>query len=272
MYRIELAPGEETALRTLDELATGIRNGIITSRARIWHNAGRKWLPIEFHPHYQAALKLLETTRSPLPGEVPTVHTATVGTPAVAAPAAPTVAAAIPAPSLAPLSTPSPAPPQASGPVAPAPGAASAASSASATPTGSADRQRSALRPIGLLAGGIVMIVSAQMVASATSPGAEADGTTASAAASATPAPIPVPAQSIVTPAAPVTPVLTTAPLGSVVRGPMAREPETPPLAGPASAANQPGRAEEESDTLPAITPAPVIGDLSLPASPLDNP
>jgi len=56
MYRIELAPGEVTVFRTIDELATGVRNGVITARARIFHNASQKWLPVEFHPHYKLAL------------------------------------------------------------------------------------------------------------------------------------------------------------------------------------------------------------------------
>ena len=30
MYRIEVAPGEETVFRTIEELAIGIRNGVIT--------------------------------------------------------------------------------------------------------------------------------------------------------------------------------------------------------------------------------------------------
>lgn len=59
MYRIELAPGEVTVFRTIDELATGVRNGVITARARIFHSASQKWLPIEFHPHYKLALELL---------------------------------------------------------------------------------------------------------------------------------------------------------------------------------------------------------------------
>lgn len=59
MYRIELAPGEVTVFRTIDELATGVRNGVITARARIFHGASQKWLPIEFHPHYKLALELL---------------------------------------------------------------------------------------------------------------------------------------------------------------------------------------------------------------------
>jgi hypothetical protein len=55
MYRIELSPGEETAFRTIEELAVAIRRGVVTSKARIWHNATSKWLPIQFHPHYQTA-------------------------------------------------------------------------------------------------------------------------------------------------------------------------------------------------------------------------
>jgi hypothetical protein len=55
MYRIELSPGEETAFRSIEELAVAIRRGIVTSKARIWHNATNKWLPIQFHPHYKTA-------------------------------------------------------------------------------------------------------------------------------------------------------------------------------------------------------------------------
>jgi hypothetical protein len=58
MYRIEVSPGEETVFRTIDELATGIRNGVITSRSRIYHGASAKWLPIEFHPHYKQAVEV----------------------------------------------------------------------------------------------------------------------------------------------------------------------------------------------------------------------
>ena len=58
MYRIELSPGEVTVFRTIEELATGVRNGVISSRARIFHGATQKWLPIEFHPHYKKALDL----------------------------------------------------------------------------------------------------------------------------------------------------------------------------------------------------------------------
>jgi hypothetical protein len=58
MYRIELTPGEVTVFRTIEELATGVRNGLITPKARIYHSASDKWLPIEFHPHYKQALDL----------------------------------------------------------------------------------------------------------------------------------------------------------------------------------------------------------------------
>jgi hypothetical protein len=65
MYRIELSPGEETVFRTIEELATGVRNGVITPRARIYHQASQKWLPIEFHPHYKKALEILASKSSP---------------------------------------------------------------------------------------------------------------------------------------------------------------------------------------------------------------
>jgi len=58
MYRIELAPGEETVFRTIEELAVAVRNGLVTPRSRIYHHATQKWLPIEFHPHYKKALAL----------------------------------------------------------------------------------------------------------------------------------------------------------------------------------------------------------------------
>ena len=67
MYRIELAPGEVTVFRTIEELATGVRNGVITSRARIYHGASEKWLPIEFHPHYKRVIE----TPAGQPVEIP---------------------------------------------------------------------------------------------------------------------------------------------------------------------------------------------------------
>jgi hypothetical protein len=58
MYRIELSPGEETVFRSIEELAVAIKRGIVTSRARIWHNASNRWLPVQFHPHYKTALSM----------------------------------------------------------------------------------------------------------------------------------------------------------------------------------------------------------------------
>jgi hypothetical protein len=65
MYRIELSPGEETVFRTIEELATGVRNGVISPRARIYHHASQKWLPIEFHPHYKKAIESLGSKTAP---------------------------------------------------------------------------------------------------------------------------------------------------------------------------------------------------------------
>jgi hypothetical protein len=67
MYRIEVARGEETVFRTIEELAIAIRNGVVTNRARIFHAASQKWLPIEFHPHYKKALELPASSPSAEP-------------------------------------------------------------------------------------------------------------------------------------------------------------------------------------------------------------
>jgi hypothetical protein len=58
MYRIELSPGEETVFRTIEELAVAVRRGVVTPRARIYHNASSRWLPIQIHPHYKAAVSM----------------------------------------------------------------------------------------------------------------------------------------------------------------------------------------------------------------------
>jgi hypothetical protein len=62
MYRIELSPGEQTAFRSIEELAVAIRRGVVTPHARIWHNASSKWLPIQFHPHYKIAASMQLTS------------------------------------------------------------------------------------------------------------------------------------------------------------------------------------------------------------------
>lgn len=58
MYRIELSPGDETVFRSIEELAVAIRRGVVTPRARIYHSASSKWLPIQFHPHYKTAASM----------------------------------------------------------------------------------------------------------------------------------------------------------------------------------------------------------------------
>ena len=96
MYRIELSPGEETIYRNIDELATGVRNGLVTPRSRIYHAASQKWLPIEFHPHYKKivenpAAKTFEAARPRNSGPVLVLtlpKTATANEPEAPTPAA----------------------------------------------------------------------------------------------------------------------------------------------------------------------------------------
>ena len=89
MYRIELSPGEETAFRSIEELAVAIRRNVVTSRARIYHNATAKWLPIQFHPHYKLALSMPLTQADLVAGPpVASLSTLKLGDPA-AAPAIP---------------------------------------------------------------------------------------------------------------------------------------------------------------------------------------
>ncbi|HEY9442645.1 MAG TPA: hypothetical protein VIQ25_05395, partial [Gemmatimonadales bacterium] len=102
MYRIEVKPGEEAVFRTIEELATGIRNGFVTPRARIYHAASQKWLPIEFHPHYKKALEgsFTPTPTGPQPSlsEMPAP---TFAFPSAAPPPAPSSAAPKPPASMA---------------------------------------------------------------------------------------------------------------------------------------------------------------------------
>ena len=58
MYRIELGPDDIGVFRSIEELATTIKTGVITSNARIYHSASDKWLPIEFHPHFKKAREM----------------------------------------------------------------------------------------------------------------------------------------------------------------------------------------------------------------------
>jgi len=141
MYRIELAPGEETVFRTIEELAVGVRNGLVTPRARIYHAASQKWLPIEFHPHYKKAVELSSHRQDLQPAKIPaSLESLNFAVPRASAPSAPTsvpppaetqvasvVTPTVPEPA-APLppSPPPPPPPPAREPMAPAMAAPSA--------------------------------------------------------------------------------------------------------------------------------------------------
>jgi len=67
MYRIEFEPGDVGVFRSVEEVATAIKSGVITSRARIYHQATDKWLPIEFHPHYKKAVEMVASGNVPAP-------------------------------------------------------------------------------------------------------------------------------------------------------------------------------------------------------------
>ena len=72
MYRIEFEPGDVGVFRSVEEVATAIKSGVITARARIYHQASDKWLPIEFHPHYRKALDMVASGHiSPSPSPAP---------------------------------------------------------------------------------------------------------------------------------------------------------------------------------------------------------
>jgi hypothetical protein len=90
MYRIELSPGEETAFRTIEELAVAIRRGVVTPRARVWHNSSGKWLPIQLHPHYKAAASM-QLTSADLVAGAPVKPLELLSLGAVMEPAAPPV-------------------------------------------------------------------------------------------------------------------------------------------------------------------------------------
>jgi hypothetical protein len=124
MYRIEVKSGEEVVFRTIEELATGIRNGFVTPRARIYHAASQKWLPIEFHPHYKKALAGDFTPTPPAPqASLAAMPTPTFAFPSAApapVPSSPAASPAAPPASAAPVITapsperaPSPPPPKA---------------------------------------------------------------------------------------------------------------------------------------------------------------
>ena len=102
MYRIELSPGEETVFRSIEELAVAIKRGVVTPRARIYHNASSKWLPIQFHPHYKAAVSMQMTQAALVAGPpIKQLSTLSLQQPADPEPPAPMLAPA-PVPAAAP--------------------------------------------------------------------------------------------------------------------------------------------------------------------------
>lgn len=56
MYRIRLTTGEEAAFRSVEELALAVRSGVVSPKAEVFHKAANRWLPVEVHPDYQAAV------------------------------------------------------------------------------------------------------------------------------------------------------------------------------------------------------------------------
>lgn len=230
MYRIELRPGEETALRTIEELAIGIRNGVITPRARIWHNAGQKWLPIEFHPHYRAACQQLEGGDESESESVATISTLM----AMPAPRAAAVESNVALTSAPVVEADRPA-------VAPA-----------------MSRNRSMGRPIGLFAAGCVIIAGAKLAMSSTPLDMARANATDTRAAESRPAEVsrqisalPATTAALAEPAAPIRKTVIG---GGVVRGPTQVSPPTPPVS----------HREVAADTIPSAPPIPAL-HLTLP-------
>ncbi len=276
MYRIEVSPGEETVLRTIEELSTAIRNGLVSRRSRIFHTASQKWLPIEFHPHYKKALE--GSTAAPV----------RVDTPVPAKHALPSVKHAPPSVKHAPPPTPLPLlahpVPQDPHPVDLAPGYLE-------PETTIRFRRRSRRRPLELALAGVALIVGTQVVLSAATsseesaapvsfarrPAAEPiDSTAVSVVASAaTPAidsaPTTAPAAA---PSAPVVPVAV-APRPSVKPALVPKAATAPALvpaakarsaATPALLPGAPTGPATGSPTPSGIEPAPAEMHLTLPA------
>jgi hypothetical protein len=53
MFRIRFASGEEASYRTVDDLAEGIRSGVVQATAKIFHAKSQQWLPIAVHPVFE---------------------------------------------------------------------------------------------------------------------------------------------------------------------------------------------------------------------------
>ena len=277
MYRIELKPGEETVFRTIEEMATGIRHGLITPRARIFHSASQKWLPIEFHPHYKKAMNM-PATKS---GE----------TPAIVVPSAPApVAIFTPRPAPVPAFAPPPlAAPAVVSPVAVLPPVVYHEQVVEEIPLPAAyvsldppDAGR--FRPIHLAIAAAVLLAGAYLALSAAAPSRR--DSNAVAAYSQTPQPtnvLPatmqpvVPAPVVVAEKIDSSPPRPAAQVAARTGGPTFGPPAAPPAAPAARTrtmvtsigASPPAPAATDSAT--AIEPAPSEVDLSVPSLPLGD-
>jgi hypothetical protein len=294
MYRIELARGEETVFRTIEELATAIRNGVVTTRARIYHNASQKWLPIEFHPHYKKALELPAGSAhsvEPAPSRAPGSRSS--GPRPTEPPAHPTPVQHHPAPAQhhptpaqhhsAPVRIPPPVPspvleltrPTFTLPSLAAPELALAVEEPSPPPAvlqepapSAAQPSRSWMRrPIQLTVLGVIAIVCTRVVVSAAAPGSETRPLAEAA-------PRPTLRQTRTAPEPPVSDerepgvVLTAGPAFSpaiVTSAGAAKGPTPAPAKRPAAAASA------SADSIQAIEPAPTTVDLSLPTVPASD-
>lgn len=82
MYRIRLASGEESAFRSVEELARGIQSGVISPEAQVYQQGTQEWLPITSHPEYEDAREraaTLAATSDPDPAPLPALLEATGG-------------------------------------------------------------------------------------------------------------------------------------------------------------------------------------------------
>lgn len=247
MYRIEIAPGEETVFRTLEEMAIGVRSGLVTPRSRIYHSASQKWLPIEFHPHYK---KALASSPAPLPLTPPLPPPAREKmAPVAVAPARKIMSSEI---TFLELPPPEPLPPP-------------AITYPEVTPSHApvADRsgrrqRRSGNRALHLAMAGAVLIVCTYAVTSAAAPSVEAKPPAERAALS----PLPPAAQVAGAPAAqPPKPKLPALP-----------QPRPPTTTLPAAPSPQtPHSAPAVAKGSATIQPAPGRMDLALPSLPVND-
>lgn len=285
MYRIEVSPGEETVFRTIEELATGIRNGVITSRSRVYHGASAKWLPIEFHPHYKKAADLAAHPPSatepsrPTPAPTPAQrHSAPV---AVVEPPPEPVVQPISSPAIS--NEPELVLPKISYPEVPQDEPASEAQPLFRS------RRKMGRRPLMLAAAVAVVAVGARFMLAAAPPASEPELPTATLGSSpvhvpepkpvappvpkpvAKPAPAPAPAASSPPkPVEPMRPVEPVRPLRPTVPGP-AFAPALPSTSVPVKPAARPPASAKvipsSVDSASTIEPAPAQIDLSLPGA-----